>query len=344
MEVKPKFNRYDGIQVLRLIAALLVVITHITFYNHERLDQNVNIWSFGAIGVDIFFVISGFIMVATSGIYDGKPVNWKDFVKKRILRIVPMYWIATSIKVLALLSVPAMVLHAELDLSRILMSYFFLPQFNPAGRFEPLLGVGWTLIYEMFFYAFFALALFLNRNSIKLISIIFVFFAFLSIFRMPDWPATTMYFHPIILYFVAGMWIYHYYRKLSHKSMMIITAIIGVLFFILAFLLDMDVTAKAKSLAGFLLAIWIFLFFLAIEPLIHGRVPRVLLFLGEASYVLYLFHPLFLPIIPEFFARYMNVPAWFSVLISIPTALIGASIIHRIIEKPVTKWLKPKIL
>ncbi|WP_436905916.1 acyltransferase family protein [Acinetobacter johnsonii] len=319
----PQFNRYDGIQVLRLIAALLVVITHITFYNHERLDQNVSIWSFGAIGVDIFFIISGFIMVATSGIYDGKPVHWKDFVKKRILRIVPMYWIATSIKVLALLSVPAMVLHAELDISRIIMSYLFLPQFNPAGRFEPLLGVGWTLIYEMFFYAF---------------------FAFLSIFRMPDWPAVTMYFHPIILYFVAGMWIYHYYRKLSHKSMMIITAIIGVLFFILAFLLDMDVTAKAKSLAGFLLAIWIFLFFLAIEPLIHGRIPRVLLFLGEASYVLYLFHPLFLPIIPEFFARYMNVPAWFSVLISIPTALIGASIIHRIIEKPVTKWLKPKIL
>ena len=177
----PQFNRFDGIQVLRLIAALLVVITHITFYNHERLDQNVNIWSFGAIGVDIFFVISGFIMVATSGIYDGKPVYWKDFVKKRILRIVPMYWIATSIKVLALLSVPAMVLHAELDISRIVMSYFFLPQFNPAGRFEPLLGVGWTLIYEMFFYAFFALALFLNRNSIKIISIIFVFFAFLSV-------------------------------------------------------------------------------------------------------------------------------------------------------------------
>lgn len=342
--MEKKIERYDGIQVLRLIAALLVVITHITFYNHERLDQSVNIWSFGAIGVDIFFIISGFIMVATSGIYDGKPVHWKDFVKKRILRIVPMYWIATSIKVLALLSVPAMVLHAELDISRIIMSYLFLPQFNPAGRFEPLLGVGWTLIYEMFFYAFFALALFLNRNSIKIISVIFIFFAFLSIFRMPDWPAVTMYFHPIILYFVTGMWIYHFYRKLSHKSMTIITAIIGFLFFILAFSLDMDITTKAKSLAGFLLAIGIFLFFLVIEPLIHGRVPRVLLFLGEASYVLYLFHPLFLPIIPEFFARYMSVPAWVSVLVSIPAALIGASIIHKIIEKPVTKWLKPKIL
>ena len=161
---------------------------------------------------------------------------------------------------------------------------------------------------------------------------------------MPDWPAVTMYFHPIILYFVAGMWIYHFYRKLTYKQMWLMTSIIGLAFLFLVFVLDMSINAKAKSLSGFLLAVWIFLFFLAIEPLIHGRVSRVLLFLGEASYVLYLFHPLFLPIIPEFFARYMSVPAWFSILVSIPAALIGASIIHKIIEKPVTKWLKPKIL
>jgi peptidoglycan/LPS O-acetylase OafA/YrhL len=86
------------------------------------------------------------------------------FTIKRLIRIVPMYWIATTIKVAALIAAPAVVLHATLDPSRIIMSYFFLPSVTPDGRWEPILGVGWTLVFEMFFYLLFAVALFVKKT------------------------------------------------------------------------------------------------------------------------------------------------------------------------------------
>ena len=89
----------------------------------------------------------------------------------------------------------------------------------------------------------------------------------------------------------------------------------------------------------------VFWIFIIAEHYFHGKIPYILLLLGEASYVLYLFHPLFLPIIPEFISKYLNnIPAWLSVLISIPIAFVISIFIHKIIEKPVTKWLRPKVL
>jgi peptidoglycan/LPS O-acetylase OafA/YrhL len=65
--------RYEGIQALRFIAALLVVVTHATFYVSERLVPGYPVWSSGAAGVDVFFVISGFVMVVSSQDLIGQP-------------------------------------------------------------------------------------------------------------------------------------------------------------------------------------------------------------------------------------------------------------------------------
>ena len=193
------FVRYDGIQVLRVFAALLVVITHSTFYASERLiNHNISVWKFGTIGVDIFFIISGFIMISASGVANSKPMSWKKFIQNRAIRIVPMYWLATTVKVFALLIVPSMVLHAIFDPERIFYSYFLLPQVNPDGRFEPLLGVGWTLIYEMFFYLVFTLGLFLKFNPVKFVTIIFLLLFFLGQLFDSNITALKVYTNPII--------------------------------------------------------------------------------------------------------------------------------------------------
>ncbi len=151
--------------MLRGVSAFCVVFEHSMFYARERLDSAIPVWDFGRIGVFLFFAISGFVMVVTNppGSSD-VPGNWRRFGLKRLIRVVPPYWLATTLKLGALVAVPATVLHAELAPGSTIASYFFLPTHNIDGKVQPLLGVGWTLLFEMLFYLLFTLALFLRVN------------------------------------------------------------------------------------------------------------------------------------------------------------------------------------
>lgn len=332
---------FEGIQVLRVVAALLVVVTHSTFYTHERLNSDMPIWLTGAIGVDIFFIISGFVMMATAGSFINAADGWKAFASRRLLRIVPMYWLATSIKLTTMLAIPAMILHAELTPWTIFSSYLFLPSTNVEGRFEPLLGVGWTLIFEMFFYATFTLGLFLRIHVVKFVGAVMGACFLASFFRTPDWNAATMYFSPIVLYFLIGMLLFEISRR-ARPSTIKATAFIAFAIAVLAFsMLEFDVRSGASNLATIATSCLIVFITIAIEPLIRGRVPRQLLFLGEASYVLYLFHPLVAPIVPEALRRfYPEVSPNICVALCIAVAMSAAIVIHLTIEKPLTSRLR----
>ena len=143
--------KFDGIQALRFIAAIMVVCTHSFLYASERLGQGSFSWAVGAKGVDIFFVIIGFVMVISSRYLVSVDDGWKEFFKKRLIRVAPLYWAATSFKLIVLLLAANFVLHAKLDWWMILKSYFFIPSHNIDGEIKPFLGVGWTLVFEMFF-------------------------------------------------------------------------------------------------------------------------------------------------------------------------------------------------
>lgn len=332
---------YEGIQVLRVVAALLVVITHTTFYTHERLSADMPIWRTGAMGVDIFFIISGFVMMATAGSLINTPGGWKIFASKRLIRIAPMYWLATSVKLISMLIIPSMVLHAELSPWTIISSYAFLPSTNIEGRFEPLLGVGWTLIFEMFFYAVFTVGLFLRVNVIAFTTMVMGTCFIISLFRTPEWNAATMYFSPIVLYFLIGMILFKLSKQLR-PSAMIAIALIGIAICAIAFAtLEFDVKSGAANFATVAISCLIVLVTIAIEPFVKGRLPAALLFFGEASYVLYLFHPLIAPIVPEVLRRtYPAIPPGACVAICVAVSLIAAAIIHVAIEKPVTARLR----
>ncbi|AWH51209.1 acyltransferase [Stenotrophomonas sp. SAU14A_NAIMI4_5] len=334
-------ERQDGLQALRLVAALLVVITHASFYTHERLSSEMPVWSPGAIGVDIFFVISGFVMMLTADGFMNRPDGWKVFAARRVLRIVPMYWLATSIKLISLLVVPSVVLHAELEPSKVVLSYLLLPSTNVDGRFEPLLGVGWTLIFEMFFYAVFTLALVLRTNVIAFVGSVLGVCILISAFREPSWNAATMYFNPIVGFFFVGM-VFALIKDKIDARVLLAASVVGLAALALGnMFFGVEIAAKARSVGGFLTASLIVLLCIGAEPLLKGRVPKWILFLGEASYALYLFHPLISPAVPEVLKRLgVDAPA-LSVILSVAAALVGASIIHVAIEKPVTRWLRP---
>jgi exopolysaccharide production protein ExoZ len=131
--------RLQSIQFLRAIAALLVLLFHLS---DGRIVT-------GASGVDIFFVISGFIM-GTVGVGE-RP---RDFIVKRAARIVPLYWLITMAMCIgALLGVFS---RFSYDIESLVKSLLFIPYYDASGHIWPLVVPGWTLNLEALFYILFA--------------------------------------------------------------------------------------------------------------------------------------------------------------------------------------------
>jgi len=147
----------DGIQYLRGIAAMMVLLFHVQVQLY-RLGYD-GAWPSGLLGgIDIFYVISGFIMWSTT--IERAENGPLDFWRRRIVRIVPLYWIVTGFVVIVLLSAPHMTQSSRFDLSHVASSFLFVGHPHPlTGRVEPLLIPGWTLNHEMFFYLIFGLFL-----------------------------------------------------------------------------------------------------------------------------------------------------------------------------------------
>lgn len=186
-----------GIQYLRAFAALAVLAFH-------AAERSGYAFAIGAAGVDVFFVISGFIMWV---IVERRPVSPGHFLRERIRRIVPIYWLATGVMVAGALAglFPNLVLTA----SHIFASLFFVPMRSPStGELWPVLVQGWTLNYEMFFYAVFASCLLLpGRVRLAVVAAIFVSLVAVGFMVESDNALFATYTRPIILEFVAGMMI-----------------------------------------------------------------------------------------------------------------------------------------
>jgi exopolysaccharide production protein ExoZ len=341
MPSKPK---YEGVQALRFIAALLVVITHSTFYTHERLDPGVAVWNFGTIGVNIFFVISGFVMMVSTQSLRGTPDAWKYFSVRRLVRIVPMYWIATTLKLLTMVAIPGAVLHAALNPGDTILSYLFLPSRNIDGEVQPVLGVGWTLIFEMFFYAVFALGLFLRANVLLFSGSVLIVFALGNAFRGGgEWPAWAVYFDPIILYFLVGMVIAKViHNQAARKFIPYALGVMGLVILAMAGMADMGNAVNSYTFR-MLISAMLVLGAVWAEPFIAQRMPRAFLFLGAASYSLYLFHPLTAPLVPEVLNKLGIFSGPLSVVLCVLAAIVATSLIYRFVEVPLTKSLQKRV-
>lgn len=184
-----------GLQYLRAFAALAVVFFH-------AAERSGYAFAIGAAGVDVFFVISGFIMWV---IINRRPVSPARFLVDRVRRIVPVYWLATGAMVAGGLVglFPNLVLTTE----HVVASFLFVPERSPSsGEIWPVLVQGWTLNYEMFFYAVFAASLLVpSRLRLPAVAALFVLLVALGSLTESGDPLVATYTRPIILEFVAGM-------------------------------------------------------------------------------------------------------------------------------------------
>jgi peptidoglycan/LPS O-acetylase OafA/YrhL len=157
-----------NIQLLRFFAAFIVLFGHAQVYIESRALTGVEFVEFSPFdfraGVDIFFVISGFVMYYISASRFATPGYPAYFLGRRFIRICPLYWTATVAMLLAMFLAPSVVQHHGLGWQQTICSFLFAPYSTPSSDYLfPLVGVGWTLNYEMLFYFCFFVVLTLRR-------------------------------------------------------------------------------------------------------------------------------------------------------------------------------------
>lgn len=254
-------KKIHSIQYLRAFAAISVLLFHgagIIFRDH-------GVWDFGRYGVDIFFLISGFIMAFSIA----KKPDHEDFFRRRILRIYPPYFSAMFFCYLLSNWTPATAFfHDVFDYT--LFTFFDDFRGSPGKTHLP---VAWTLYYEMFFYLICTFALWICRNPRNGMM---VFFA--TTILLPDVVGITHLNTNLLLIFIAGFFFYEIREKLNVLDGLIIA--ICLIKISNGFENGPDRVVAIMASIGFVLA------------LDKVKLPQIkaLTFLGEASYSIYLLH------------------------------------------------------
>ncbi|WP_062224053.1 acyltransferase family protein [Aureimonas sp. D3] len=350
------------LQILRFIASMMVLISHV---QHEASEQRfLNLSGFAPItpvywgaGVDVFFVISGFIMYHLCrdrfGV-NGAPGN---FIVRRLIRIVPPYWGATVCMLLAIWLFAGHISHAAIDPWHVLGSFLFFPVENPYGQFYPVMILGWTLQFEVLFYVVFCIGLFFSRKVGLSIILGAVTLLGLSplIVHFQSGPM-AFWSNSIVLEFVYGIGL----AELRARGVRLSAAKGWAVFAGGCALLALMQFAGLAFQYG-LRAIWIGLpaLVMCAGPALIAQknqaapslLKRVLVFGGDASFALYLSHPFSINLVALAAARLGIQNPWTYMALATAASLVGAALVYVMLERPLTTRLsealhmrRPRIL
>jgi exopolysaccharide production protein ExoZ len=330
----------ESIQILRGLAALMVVIYHAL----SALSGGYPEMQFQTLqgGVDIFFVISGVIMwVSVGSKDDSTPLA---FLVDRVRRIAPLYWIFTLILALAAVSFPYLMKSATVTWPFLASSLLFLPYPHPKiGKYWPLLIPGWSLNLEMFFYILFALSLWIGgRSQGRRITTAYALFAATVIVHLllPDSQGALKFVtDPMVLEFAAGVAIgIAYTRKIfgcDGRLWLVSFGAIGLLLIapnylpplprVIAFGVPSIAVVGAAVFAG---------------PLNLAALRK----LGDISYSLYLTHPLVIPVIVLIFRELHTYDPPMILAASVIASVCFGLVTYRFVERPIDKKLRTMTL
>jgi peptidoglycan/LPS O-acetylase OafA/YrhL len=336
---------FVGVQALRGLAAMLVVLYHATQMVHERMGSG-EVLTFGAGGVDLFFPISGFVMTVTTYRYWGQAGRAADFLLRRLLRIVPLYWAATLLKLLAVLALPGLVSHPQLDPWHVTASFLFLPAWDADHRAQPVLPVGWTLHFEMLFYALFAVALWLRVRPVLWLGGVLAIVSFLPL--EPVLGAIGTLADPILLEFVAGMllgWACLAGHTLT-RAMAAATLVLALLALPLTQIVPSGSAFTYRALLWGIPGAMALAAVVSLEPVLRSRLAGWPQLLGDASYAIYLVHGFVLPPLGLVLSRlHLTSGPWplLAILASCAASAVVGVLVHLYAEQPVTRWLAERL-
>ncbi|GHW53736.1 acyltransferase family protein [Vibrio cholerae] len=307
-------NRLHSIQALRGVAAWLVVFHHYNqiFFSWDMSNSIFGktvgdfFYLYGKLGVDIFFIISGFAMCMTISCFKEYSASEAlNFLIKRIVRVAPPYWFYTVILLLLTILLPS-ITFTQWNISSLLRSFLFLNHENPAPGLGmlPFLTVGWTLNFEMWYYFLCAITVVLFRRH-YIIPIILIMF-FTPYIWPVAWPLDSFFSSLYLQEFAVGMGIGYCYISIvkirMHSTFNYYNDSVGIVFGFLVTILSISMFYYFGAEYKLILISMLIIGFINMEAFI-GRI-FFLLRLGDISYSTYLIHVLIFVIFKNTFDEY----------------------------------------
>jgi peptidoglycan/LPS O-acetylase OafA/YrhL len=309
-------------------------------------------WDVGSRGVDVFFVISGFIIAY---IGTGRP---NHFFRRRLIRVVPFYWAATLVVFAVALLAPHLFRTTSANVPHLVYSLGFVPHENRAtGEMMPTLVLGWSLNFEMFFYVLFALGLLVSPRRAPLVCVACILGFVLLVHTIGTSNGVVAFFaRPIVVEFCYGVLAFYIFRWCSeHASALANIKGLRILL-TLAFagglvLLNVLEHAYRDQVPRYLIA-GIPAFVIVLSALLLERIYRVatsnkvVYLLGEASYIIYLVHPYIVFAVLRLVVKdaTLATPVLIALILFLLTLTSVISVaIHLYFEKPLMAYLRARL-
>jgi exopolysaccharide production protein ExoZ len=318
-----------SLQLLRAVAATSVVYYHL---HHAP--------NFGSFGVDIFFVISGFVIAMVAG-NNPSPLT---FAINRVARVVPLYWIFTVMVFVVAAVAPGLLNSTTANVGNLIKSLLFIPYFKENGALHPMLAVGWTLNYEMFFYAVVTVALLVRPKRVFVVTAGIVGLAYATGQMLPaETPTGAFFRNTQLLEFLLGMMVYRIKDMALLKripplvtGLMVISAYCAMAFTEVHGITDRFMQFGIPSFVLVLMA-------LQLENFVQrsdSMVVRLGAHLGDASYAIYLSHFYVVEGIRKIIAPripFLAPESTTGAVVTLVVALAAGSVSYVLIDKPATR-------
>lgn len=347
-EKKPRLYTID---LIRFLAASMVVLYHFCFRGYNK-DEFISlsykllepVVKYGYLGVDIFFIISGFVIYMSI-----QKSDIRDFIISRISRLYPAYWFCMLLTALVIYFFGESIF--SVNIYQVLVNLSMIQEGIGVPHVD---GVYWSLFIELQFYLLTGIFLMINKNRnmtfmmVLLISCSFIYYFFPNIFKLnvvfkllkfltfPEWNG----------YFVSGMCFYLIYskkQKLYHYLFLVLSTINTILFSIERSIIKSESFENEFSpviIIAILTFSYLLFYMISTDRLIFLNSSRFLS-LGVLTYPLYLIHQNIGYIMINFLDDYLN--KWLLLILIIMFFLIVAFIIHKFIEDPLGKKIRNKL-
>jgi peptidoglycan/LPS O-acetylase OafA/YrhL len=339
-----------NIQALRGIAALIVLLPHLAQYDKRfggALLPGRAYWEIGNAGVDLFFVISGFVMVATTMGRGGPAAGSGRFLLRRWARIFPLYWFFSLIVLVVYLRNPAMVnTHGDGQKLTLWKSFLLYPQIP-----TPLVAQGWTLIHELYFYLVFALLLRIRQAWVAPALLIWAaLVAALSFPLVLKSPELNILVNPLTIEFIAGCFVAMAIQR-GHVRGGLLALLAGAALLVIGGTRLTDLTSPWQRLGFYGIPSALIVYGAVAVERAGKAAPGWLIATGDASYSLYLSQGLVLAALARWMWDKKHVATGPVLNLFVAGAIAAVAVAfsfacYRWVEAPMTaltrKWLDAK--
>ncbi len=327
-----------SIQYLRGLAALSVLVTHALQW--PLAEMNIVLLKTGRLGVEVFFVISGFIITTIAG--DGR-FNPREFLVRRGFRILPAYWAATFLITILAIAIPAQFRTTIPTTEGLIKSLLFIPSLEPKA---PLLLLGWSLNFEVFFYLLFASLFFLRSEARTLVLLgIFTLLVGIGQFATGLSHVEAIYTSPSLIGFSLGTILAQAYRHglfaRFYAQLRWATIVAPCVLLVAFYVVDWNGAEEIALWKHVLMSSTaLSIVLLGLNHEAAGEVTHVksLKYIGDISYSVYLFHLFAVGAIWAVSKRLFDIHQPLAYLsfatLAVLAGLVAGLVCHHFIEKP----------